>query len=609
MPGFVAVAAPSPLGQPGMGNGPLIHTISGSLAVLREPPWLEVHFRCHLTFSPLASSCIESEPPDFGNGNLEVTPSIQSIQKGLDSMKEPLPVPEAPELIFGLVAPIGVDLDLVAEVLSQALKEMNYQAHQFRLTKLMREIPTGISLDDSPYIQSFKDRIAYANEVRRLLGDDALAALAISAIRSFRAEERERRAAGEQIEPPTSDERTEEEPLANQAYIIRQFKRPEEIALFRNIYGRQFVLVSAYTSQQARTKRIEENERRSRGGLVSDVDLRRLAHDLLVQDAKEVLDKHGQNVRDAFPLGDVFIDATTREKCEPMARRFIHLLFGNNQITPTHDEYGMYLAKSASLRSSDLSRQVGAAIFHKSGEVATIGCNEVPKSGGGTYWIGDNRDERDFVQGHDPNERKKIELLVDLIDRLKKGGHLSQSLMAIDDPYRISNQLLTEESDHSLGSSRAMDLIEFGRIIHAEMSAICDASRKGVPIGGSTLYCTAFPCHICAKHIVASGIGRVVYLEPYPKSYAAELHGDSIDVDPIELTDKVTFEAFIGISPYRYRSLFEKGRRKYSGGLAETWAYGTMRPIIEVYYPSYFKGEARIVAQLNRELAELISKS
>jgi cytidine deaminase len=65
-------------------------------------------------------------------------------------MKEPLPVSKAPELIFGLVAPIGVDLELVAEVLSQSLKEMNYQAHQFRVTKLMREIPTSLTIADSP---------------------------------------------------------------------------------------------------------------------------------------------------------------------------------------------------------------------------------------------------------------------------------------------------------------------------------------------------------------------------------------------------------------------------------------------------------------------------
>ena len=161
-----------------------------------------------------------------------------------------------------------------------------------------------------------------------------------------------------------------------------------------------------------------------------------------------------------------------------------------------------------------------------------MGCNEVPKAGGGTYWSGDPRDERDFVQGHDPNERKKIELLVDLIDRLKKGQHLSGPLMKIHSSYEISEALLNDDSDHSIRASKAMDLLEFGRIIRAEMSAICDASRKGVAIKGATLYCTTFPCHICAKHIVASGIERVVYLEPYPKSYAAELHGDFIEVDP-----------------------------------------------------------------------------
>ena len=76
---------------------------------------------------------------------------------------------------------------------------------------------------------------------------------------------------------------------------------------------------------------------------------------LVAQDARETQELSGQNVRDAFPLGDVFIDATSRNSCMETLRRFIHLLFGNNEITPTHDEYGMYMAKSASLRSSDLS--------------------------------------------------------------------------------------------------------------------------------------------------------------------------------------------------------------------------------------------------------------
>jgi hypothetical protein len=49
---------------------------------------------------------------------------------------------------------------------------------------------------------------------------------------------------------------------------------------------------------------------------VSDVEAHNRASELVMQDANESLDSHGQNVRDAFPLGDVFIDSTSRVKCD-----------------------------------------------------------------------------------------------------------------------------------------------------------------------------------------------------------------------------------------------------------------------------------------------------
>ena len=55
-----------------------------------------------------------------------------------------------------------------------------------------------------------------------------------------------------------------------------------------------------------------------------------------------------------------------------------------------------------------------------------------------------------------------------------------------------------------------MDALEYGRMVHAEMSSLCDAARLGHMFQGGTLYCTTFPCHMCAKHIVAAGIARVV---------------------------------------------------------------------------------------------------
>lgn len=519
-------------------------------------------------------------------------------------MTDALALSPTPELVFGLIAPIGVDLDLVSNELESALKQLKYNAHSIRLTTLMRDVPVDLNVADQPYIKSYTDRIAYANEVRRLLGDEALAILAVSAIRSFRAQVRTGTSPSQRsLSHSENGEREEELPLPSQAYIVRQLKRPEEVSLLRGVYGRQFILVAAYAPETMRVRRLIEQERTSTRGLVQESELEIEAKSLVSQDSKEVQDIHGQNVRDAFPLADVFIDASSRPRCEATVRRFIRLLFGSNEITPTRTEYGMYLAKSASLRSSDLSRQVGAAVFRSSGEVLTLGCNEVPKAGGGTYWADDPTDGRDFVLGYDPNERSKGEVLVDLLHRLKSSCHLSIELQEMESATDVADFLLQHDNSNPVAESKVMDLLEFGRIIHAEMSAICDASRKGISLEDSTLFCTAFPCHICAKHIVAAGITSVVYLEPYPKSYAAYLHSDSITLDSED--GKVNFKPFLGVSPFRYRDLFEKGRRKYIGGLAQKWNKDQVRPMIEVYYPSYFKAEAVVVSSLVGKLEQL----
>lgn len=524
-------------------------------------------------------------------------------------MDQPLQSAPAPELIFGIVAPIGVDLDLLTEQITEALREMQYDTQLLRLTELMRTAfrNAGDEAESAggPYIQSIQSRIAKANSWRNKYGDDVLAVLAISAIRRLRQEYW--RSNIDKKSPLSSDdientERMLEEPIPSQAYVIRQFKRPEEIALFRSVYGKQFVLISATAPEDVRLKRIEDEESRSCGGLISNVELNNRAFSLISQDSKESLEPHGQDVRDAFPRGDVFIDTSNPDICSYTIRRVVRALFGHNEITPTHDEYGMYLAKTASLRSSDLSRQVGAAVFRDSGEVATLGCNEVPKFGGGTYWAGDAIDHRDFVDGYDPNEKRKVELIVDIINRLQKNGQLTSRVAGIGDAYAITRELLTDKSDDGIKKSKIMDIIEFGRIIHAEMSAICDASRLGVSLKNGTLYCTTFPCHICAKHIVAAGIRRVVYLEPYPKSYAKDLHSDSISVDNSSVSDRVRFEAFIGVSPFRYRDIFEKGKRKYATGMAQRWAMDAPKPVIDVYFPSYAQAEVAVVGECEAKL-------
>ena len=48
-----------------------------------------------------------------------------------------------------------------------------------------------------------------------------------------------------------------------------------------------------------------------------------------------------------------------------------------------------------------------------------MGCNEVPKAGGGTYWS-DEAPEifRDIDVGRDPNQERRDQLLYDFINRM-----------------------------------------------------------------------------------------------------------------------------------------------------------------------------------------------
>jgi deoxycytidylate deaminase len=371
-------------------------------------------------------------------------------------------------------------------------------------------------------------------------------------------------------------------------------KRPEEVALLRRIYGRQFVLVSAYAPEPNRREQLCARLRRELSTTIAPGDIGYRADILIERDASEEDDALGQALRDTFHLADVFIDGLSKAEMDSKLTRFAEALFGRNDIAPSKDEYGMYAARSASLRSSDLSRQVGAAIFSADGELITQGSNEVPKAFGGTYWDLETPDHRDIKKGYDPNERHKRELLRDAVERLRKRGYLSRKLLNIGSDAEIVATLISKKNDGNatgaLSESKIMDLTEYSRAVHAEMSAICDAARLGRSVKGTILFCTTFPCHNCTKHILASGIRRVVYMEPYPKSRAKDLHPDEIEIEA-ESETKVAYVPFMGISPYRYRDIFQKGRRKQNDGTADDWYRNQKRPMIEVVQPTYTDNE------------------
>ena len=341
---------------------------------------------------------------------------------------------------------------------------------------------------------------------------------------------------------------SDEAPTGRNAYILRSLKRREEVTLLREVYGARFVLLSIYAPEKARKRYLKKQIRQSRV-LPANPRPAHSAKKLIRRDNSEQA-KYGQDVEGTFHHGDFFIDSTTNTRAQ--MERAMEILFGHPSRTPTRDEFGMFQAVAAGRRSAELGRQVGAAICSADGTVIAVGTNEVPRAGGGLYWPGDPDDAREFTNGFDSSDRRKRRITKRIVKDLARKELLTSGVK------RKQVKRLVEATEID-------DLIEFIRAVHAEMAALMDAARRGTPVADATLYVTTFPCHHCARHIVASGIKRVVYVAPYPKSLVQELHDDSIKVDPRHRQRKhrrVTFEPFVGIGPNRYLELFEMPNRK-----------------------------------------------
>lgn len=464
----------------------------------------------------------------------------------------PNPV-ERPELFFAFIGPAGTNLERVAQALRAELLLVGYEHKEIRLSDLLSGLRPHEDLagfDGRPEDERITALMNAGDAVRKELGHGgALAALAVAEIRRLRDGDNAR---------------------SSTAYLLRSLKHPKEVELLRGVYGASLVVISVYEPEEARRKSLEVQIQRT-GGLRETAP--KIAGDLIKRDQDGGVDpEYGQNVRRAFPLADYFVDATGDGRRE--IKRLVHLFFANPEESPTRDEYAMFSAHAAALRSADMSRQVGATITDDGGDVIAAGCNEVPRPGGGIYWTGDSRDSRDFKRGLDPNALIGHDILHEIFVRLRQAGWLAEDLA----PRDLRTLVEEAHTRDMFGDARVANLIEFGRVVHAEMNAILVAARNGTAVGGKILYCTTFPCHGCARHIIGAGIAEVVYIEPYPKSLALELYPEAITLESERDSRKVRFRPFTGVAPRRYSEFFGFGRRKDGRGFAMTWDSRSAKP-------------------------------
>lgn len=505
------------------------------------------------------------------------------MPKGLENQEtsDPFEIQPGPELVFGLIGPLGIDLDQITQSLQDELKRVGYKSTVIRLSSILGRIK-GLKarLRKQPEHSRIRTHMKAGTELRsRTEEGGILARMAIAAIQI----ERKKLTGSATVA------------ASKHAYILRSLKHREELQDLRDVYGDGFIAVSAYSPKEKRVRALTDLLAKSEPG-GGRSKLEENARNLIGIDEAEEGKELGQNVEGAFPLADFFVESSDRERLGRNLRRFVEIFFGNHFLTPLRDEFGMYQAAAAARRSADLSRQVGAALATSDGAIIAVGCNDTPKVHGGLYWAEDDPDGRDFALfGYDPSEQSKREIISEMLERLSGVGVIEQ---------KLSKPKLTNLADTlisgPLKDAQITDLLEFGRVLHAEMAAITDAARRGVSTSDATLYCTTFPCHLCARMIISTGINRVVFIEPYPKSKAWNLYYDSIVTDEAEIVDKkVNFQSFMGVAPRRYDQLFQMvGKRKKRGGEAVPWEPAVANPRIRRFQASYISIETKVATSI-----------
>ncbi len=480
------------------------------------------------------------------------------------------------ELVIALVGPVGSGCTETYKQLDKILgADYGYQVYYYKLSDFIsREAP--LVGEKIPELLSPAQRIdrlqSIGDKLRETHGNAYLAASAIKQIAALREKEG--------FDEPRPNVRVPKK--LRQIHVIDSIKHPEELRLLRSTYGDILWLIGVFAPLEVRNRRLRSSK---------DSDESSLSRMIQRDYCEEGDRKHGQDVRAVFHQADFFVrneQENTKDLKESL-ERFLEIIFGWPVHTPTRDESLMYAAHAEAAKSACLSRQVGAAIASEKGELIGLGRNDVPKYDGGLYTEEDGRKDHRCHAWQEKcchNDKMKGRLYQQIFEKLRDAKLLAPEASQADVAQAVKK-------------TDVKRLIEYSRAVHAEMDAITAVARthKAGLLGG-TLYVTTYPCHSCARHIVASGIHKVVFIEPYPKSLATDLHYDAVSENENE-QGKVVFLQFSGMAPKNILKLFNIGlTRKGSDGTLTRYDKKTASPVVKVSLDDYPTHEQLVVAEL-----------
>lgn len=467
------------------------------------------------------------------------------------------------EIVIGLCGPLGTPLKETSLLIKDALE--NVYDYEVVIIKLSNLISTTLKLHEpSDRYERTTLLINKGNTLREKYGASILAELAILEISA------DRNAAKAKDDMVTYKPR-------RKCFIIDSIKSKDELTVLRQVYGSLFYCVGVYSPLK---QRVENLKRRMTESNI---------YELIDRDSGEETDS-GQKVEKTFPLADYFLrfDSAEISKRKAKVKLMLNIFFRTGVASPSTSETAMYSAYSAAANSACLSRQVGAAIINSSGELVSVGWNDVPKFGGSLYRSGSENDKRCYNYGEliCTNDKEKNSIIEKIIDTAKNNiGKIEILKSTAADPAKSEGIMSLIRA--CLKESRIDSLIEFSKAIHAEMHAIISAPFREKLIGAE-LYCTTYPCHACARHIVAAGINKVQFIEPYKKSLATALHEDSITEDEND-KEKLQLIMYEGVSPRRYLEFFKENEfpRKLASGKYIEFDFSSSAPKSKVMMESF----------------------
>ncbi len=537
-----------------------------------------------------------------------------------------------PELYFATVRAMGTEMDSAVAELGANLGNAGFETETIRLSSLFSEVPAVNGyLRESPSLSEYdirNSRMDAGDAMRTKFDTAAVAKLGLVHMCDIRLEVHRRARAGGR---------------RGVAFIVLSLMHESEVAFLRAVLGSRFFLLSFFSREDVRRRKVilDLGARPGAGSNLGDETLKAQAEDLLRREqGREFLYEHpltaetreikSLNIQKTFHAADFFVDLDKREAAYDQIRRFVQLIFSDPYATTTVDETAMSHAFSAMRQSSSVARRVGAALV-VDGILVTVGRNDIPEAGGGQILQAAGGRMQDVVSMEPKASREEREdVFKDTVRRLLKSEVWAQLLSRYgieglgDLGTKTVEGILKESLQiESVRDGRIFDLIEFNPTVHAEMSAITAAARKGIPLQGATLYTTTFPCHECTRHIVSTGIERVVYLEPYPKSRAEALFSRQIHLGEraeLDIDDevaghqtttnkgkkKVLYEPFMGVAPRRQEDLFYWVERGTSAEEIKNWrlnASRTVRPSIDPVVPDLLKQAREQAPLVEHEIA------